>query len=133
MPRCCWRPSCSTTWPAAATSNDCSAAPTGRTNKPPSINGTPSPWGCVPSWPPRRCARRPPFLHDRRLSATAIGERWPQRPGWLRFANNRTRAWLYRFALERGYLDAFLTDYIARPFVLVFRSFDRLERKWIAF
>jgi NADH-quinone oxidoreductase subunit L len=77
--------------------------------------------------------RAPTFLQDMRLLENAIGERLPRPPGLLRFAHNRTRAWLYRFALERGYLDAFLNDYIARPFLLFFRWCDGIERQWIAF
>jgi NADH-quinone oxidoreductase subunit L len=38
----------------------------------------------------------------------------------------------YRFAIERGYLDIILDEWIAQPFVRVFRWFDRLERRWIA-
>ena len=43
------------------------------------------------------------------------------------------RTWAYRFALERGYLDAILTDYVARPFVGLFRWCDRVERRWANF
>ena len=32
--------------------------------------------------------------------------------------------------MERGFLDAILNDYIARPFVAVFRWCDRMERRW---
>ena len=38
--------------------------------------------------------------------------------------------WLYRFALERGYLDTLLEKCIARPFVSLFRGLDELETKW---
>ena len=48
------------------------------------------------------------------------------------FAPSRVRTWLYRFAIERGYLDAILNDYIVRPFVWLFLRFDRLERRWVA-
>jgi hypothetical protein len=41
------------------------------------------------------------------------------------------RRWLYRFALERGYFESFLSDYIGKPFVRLFRWFDRLEREVI--
>ena len=77
--------------------------------------------------------RAPTFLQDMRLLENAIGTRLPQPPGLLRFAPPRTRAWLYRFALERGYLDALLTNLIARPFVRSFRWFDRSERRWVEF
>ena len=45
-------------------------------------------------------------------------------------APGRFRSWLYRLALERGYLDAILNDYIATPFVRVFRWCDAMERRW---
>ena len=77
--------------------------------------------------------RAPTFLQDTKLLENAIGERLPQPPGLLKFANPRTRAWLYRFALERGYLDAFLNDLIARPFARLFKFFDRMERRWANF
>ena len=74
--------------------------------------------------------RAPTFLQDMRVLENAIGERLPRPPGLLRFANPRTRAWLYRFALERGYLDAFLNEFVARPFVRLFEWCDRTERRW---
>ncbi len=45
------------------------------------------------------------------------------------------RDWLYRFALERGYLDALLERYIAKPVVRLFEKCDSLERryaKWLS-
>ena len=44
-------------------------------------------------------------------------------PAWL-------QPWLYRHALERGYLDAWLLDGVVGRFVRVFRSIDRLEARW---
>ena len=35
-----------------------------------------------------------------------------------------------RFALERGYLDAWLEDYLVQPFLRVLRLFDSLEDRW---
>lgn len=40
---------------------------------------------------------------------------------------------LYRFALERGYLDALLNEYAVRPFLGVFRWCDSQERRWTNF
>lgn len=71
------------------------------------------------------------FLQDMRALENALGERLPRPPGLLRFAHPHTRAWLYRFALERGYLDAILTDFFARPFLRFFRWCDRLELRII--
>jgi NAD(P)H-quinone oxidoreductase subunit 5 len=73
--------------------------------------------------------RAPTLLQDYRNLENALGDRLPQPPGPLVFASRRLRGWLYRFALERGYLDAILTDYVARPFVKLFRWFDSLERR----
>jgi NAD(P)H-quinone oxidoreductase subunit 5 len=75
--------------------------------------------------------RAPTLLQDYRNLENAIGTRLPRPPGPLAAAPGRVRTWLYRFALERGYLDAILTDYVARPFVRLFLWFDRLERRWV--
>ncbi len=40
--------------------------------------------------------------------------------------------WCYRFAIERGSLDAILDSFIAQPFVKLFGWFDRTEKRWIA-
>lgn len=78
--------------------------------------------------------RAPTLLHDYRTLENAIGNRLPRLPGpWDRFTPASVRGWLYRLALERGYLDAFLTDYIVVPFVRVFRKFDSLELRWTNF
>jgi NADH:ubiquinone oxidoreductase subunit 5 (subunit L)/multisubunit Na+/H+ antiporter MnhA subunit len=77
--------------------------------------------------------RAPSLLQDYRAIENAIGGQLPRPPGLLRWAPVRVRAWLYRFALERGYLDAILSDYVARPFVAVFRWSDRNERWWTTF
>jgi NAD(P)H-quinone oxidoreductase subunit 5 len=78
--------------------------------------------------------RAPTLLMDRRALENAIGNRLPRPAGpWDRVAAGSFRAWLYRFALERGYLDSFLKDYLAAPFVRVFRWFDTMERRWTDF
>lgn len=77
--------------------------------------------------------RAPTLLQDYRHLENAIGDRLPRSPGPLASAPAGVRSWVYRFALERGYLDAILTDYVARPFVRVFLWFDRWERRWAAF
>lgn len=70
--------------------------------------------------------RAPTLLHDYHLLENAIGEHLPRRGGGL-------RTWLYRFSLERGYLDALLARFIVTPFVGFFRFCDDLERRWTNF
>lgn len=77
--------------------------------------------------------RAPTLLQDYRLLENAIGDRLPRQAGMWRWAPERARVWLYRLALERGYLDAFLADYIAGPFIRIFQWFDSLEQRWTRF
>ncbi|MFO0848470.1 MAG: proton-conducting transporter membrane subunit [Gemmataceae bacterium] len=69
--------------------------------------------------------RAPTFLQDRRQLEDALGDRVPAPAG----AASR---WLYRFALERGYLDALLDRFVAGPFVRLFRWLDAKERAAVA-
>src|SRR5207302_8551158 len=78
--------------------------------------------------------RAPTLLHDYHTLENAIGAHLAPAPGPGRgLVCEPARSWLYRFALERGYLDAGLTDYVARPFLRLFRWCDGLERKWTDF
>jgi NAD(P)H-quinone oxidoreductase subunit 5 len=72
--------------------------------------------------------RAPTLLQDYKTLENALGERLPRLHG----ASDRLRFWLYRFGLERGYLDALLDVYVVAPFVKLFRFLDGLERKWTA-
>jgi NAD(P)H-quinone oxidoreductase subunit 5 len=75
--------------------------------------------------------RAPTLLHDYHSLESALGGHLPQSPGvWQRILPTAVRTWFYRFALERGYLDAWLNDFVARPFLSVFRGCDALERRW---
>jgi NADH-quinone oxidoreductase subunit L len=77
--------------------------------------------------------RAPTLLQDYRHLEDAIGSRLNHGTAfWLRITPARLRGWLYRFALERGYLDALLARFVVRPFVAVFRWFDAAERRWTA-
>ncbi len=75
--------------------------------------------------------RAPTLLHDYHLLENAIGEHLPDRktllgrvvPGWL-------VAWLYRFCLERGYLDVILTEFVVVPLLSVFSRLDAAEQRW---
>ena len=64
----------------------------------------------------------------------AIGTRLPQLTGrWDRAIPARLERLFYRLALDRGYLDSCLEDFIIAPFMRVFRWCDALERRWIDF
>lgn len=78
--------------------------------------------------------RAPTLLQDYRHLEDAIGARL-QRPEvqWVQLVPRRFHGWLYRFALERGYLDTILITFVATPFVRLFRWFDRIERRWTDF
>jgi NAD(P)H-quinone oxidoreductase subunit 5 len=69
-------------------------------------------------------------LHDYRNLENAIGSRLPTRDGASRWLPQRMRVALYRFAFQRGSLDASIDAYIVRPFMAVFHSCDGLERRW---
>jgi NAD(P)H-quinone oxidoreductase subunit 5 len=78
--------------------------------------------------------RAPTLLHDYRTMENALGTRLPQTQGFSdHLSSVRIRTWLYRLALERGYLDAWLIDYLVNPILGFFRACDSLERRWIAF
>jgi NAD(P)H-quinone oxidoreductase subunit 5 len=78
--------------------------------------------------------RAPTLLHDYHDLENAIGGRLPQRPTvWQRFVPQNVRDRVYRFALERGYWDTILGDYIVRPFKQFFRCCDAMERRWTDF
>jgi len=78
--------------------------------------------------------RAPSLMQDYRTLENAIGERLPRMGFPLRrISNSGYYAWLYRFALERGYLDVLLRDYVVVPFVRAFRWCDALERRWTDF
>jgi len=75
--------------------------------------------------------RAPSLLHDHHQLENAIGSR-PREEGvmWEQRLPIKVQHWLYRFALERGYLDSILEKWVARPFVALFRSLDGLETRW---
>jgi NADH-quinone oxidoreductase subunit L len=70
------------------------------------------------------------LLQDYLGLENAIGSRLPSElPVAARLAPSGVSPWLYRLALERGYLDAWLSDYIARPVLTVLRACDKWERQ----
>jgi NADH-quinone oxidoreductase subunit L len=75
--------------------------------------------------------RAPTLLYDYRTMEDAIGERLPKISGaWLSRSPDSVRVWYYRLALERGYMDAYLKDYLVRPFLWTLRKCDSFERRW---
>jgi NADH-quinone oxidoreductase subunit L len=75
--------------------------------------------------------RAPTLLRDYHTLENAIGAHLPQAPGfWSQRLPQPVRLWLYRFALERGYLDALLNEWVIHPFVKLFRWCDGMERRW---
>jgi NAD(P)H-quinone oxidoreductase subunit 5 len=77
--------------------------------------------------------RAPTLLHDYHTLENAIGTHLPRASGPWGLAARRTHAWLYRLALERGYLDALLLKYAVGPYLRLFRACDGLERRWTDF
>jgi len=78
--------------------------------------------------------RAPTLLHDYRVMEDAIGERLPRFTGaWLSHAPDSVKTWYYRLALERGYLDAFLNEWIVHPVLFLLKKCDSLERAWTRF
>jgi NAD(P)H-quinone oxidoreductase subunit 5 len=75
--------------------------------------------------------RAPTLLHDYHRLENAIGAHLSHPPSpESRWLPAHLRIWLYRFSMERGFLDAILDEYIVRPFVALFRWCDAMERRW---
>ncbi len=75
--------------------------------------------------------RAPTLLHDYHTLENAIGESLSHQPGiWERRLPAPFRDWCYRFALERGYFDSLLDDYLVHPFRRLFQRCDAMERSW---
>ena len=78
--------------------------------------------------------RAPSLLYDYRSMENAIGDRLPKSAAnWDRWIPAKFQVWFYRMALERGYLDASLSNYIVVPFMRVFGWFDAVEHRWTRF
>ena len=76
--------------------------------------------------------RAPSLLVDYRALENAIGNLPMQsRAPWERIVPKKTTIWLYQLGLERGYLDAWLDNGLAAPFLAVIRRCDALERRWV--
>jgi NAD(P)H-quinone oxidoreductase subunit 5 len=78
--------------------------------------------------------RAPGLLRDYRTIEDAIGQHLTHAEiRWNRMSRSRDTGWLYRMALERGYLDRALLQYIVAPYVRAFRWCDAMERRWTDF
>ncbi|MEI8212506.1 MAG: proton-conducting transporter membrane subunit [Planctomycetota bacterium] len=78
--------------------------------------------------------RAPTLLRDYRSLENAIGGRLAHQPSpeISADAHSLSSRW-YRFALERGYMDAMIDLYVVRPFCNLFHYFTRLEDRWMQF
>jgi len=76
--------------------------------------------------------RAPSLLHDYHTLENAIGMHHSEQESepWEAAGLHVGRTWLYRFSMERGFLDGVLNEYIVLPFVAIFRWCDRMERRW---
>jgi NAD(P)H-quinone oxidoreductase subunit 5 len=75
--------------------------------------------------------RAPTLLHDYHTLENAIGGHLTHEPGfWERHVPAPIRDWCYRFALERGYFDSLLDEFVVDPFRRVFQWCDAMERRW---
>lgn len=75
--------------------------------------------------------RAPSLLRDYQVLENALGRHVSNRRPWLELW---IPAWLngplYRWGMERGYLDAFLDRCLVGPWLRLFRTFDRWEHAW---
>ncbi len=74
--------------------------------------------------------RAPSVLHDFHEAGNAVGE-VRERGRRRRLIPERLELWLYRFALERGYVEALVDRVAVAPVLGLARAADRAE-KWIA-
>jgi NADH-quinone oxidoreductase subunit L len=76
--------------------------------------------------------RSPSLLHDHHHLEQALGNRLPATGQHLeRLVPRFFQPWLYRHALERGYLDTLMVNYVAGSFRRVMLSVDSVDR-WLA-
>ncbi len=74
--------------------------------------------------------RAPSVLKDHQMLEDAVGEHLTGDAVNPVKIETDFQLWLYRFAMQRGNLDAVLNDWIVRPFTKTFQLFDSLERRW---
>lgn len=71
--------------------------------------------------------RAPSVLHDFHEARNAVGE--PRERGRRRLLAGPMERWLYRFSLERGYVEALVDVMVVAPLVRLTRGIDRAERR----
>jgi len=77
--------------------------------------------------------RSPSLLHDHHHLEMAMGASLPRTGRHIeRIVPRSLQPWFYLHALERGYFDILLHDYVVGGFVRVFQWIDRIERRWVA-
>jgi NAD(P)H-quinone oxidoreductase subunit 5 len=74
--------------------------------------------------------RAPSVLKDHQMLEDAVGEHLTGDTVNRTGIATRSELWLYRYAMQRGNLDAVLNDWVVRPFTKMFEVFDSLERRW---
>jgi NAD(P)H-quinone oxidoreductase subunit 5 len=74
--------------------------------------------------------RAPSVLRDHQMLEDAVGEHLTGDEVTPARSATPFQLRLYRFAMQRGNLDAMLNDWIVRPFRRAFLLFDSLERRW---
>lgn len=83
-------------------------------------------------WRTLQFLRAPTILHDTRVLENAIGGGLAtHRKSWERFIPEKFVSSIYRFALERGYLDAWLNRWIVQPSLRLFLAIDQREQQFL--
>ncbi len=77
--------------------------------------------------------RSPSLLYDQHRLEQAMGRVLPKTGAYLeRLIPVALQRWLYRQALERGYFDGFLSDWVIGTFMRVFRTLDQVDQRFTA-
>ncbi|MEV8635320.1 proton-conducting transporter membrane subunit [Streptosporangium sp. NPDC051023] len=75
--------------------------------------------------------RSPSLIHDHHHLEQATGRPLPPTGRYLdRLVPAGTQAWLYRYALERGYFDAWLRDHVVGGLARLVRRAESLDDRW---
>ena len=77
--------------------------------------------------------RSPSLLHEHHHLEQAMAGVLPRTGAHLeRWVPSRLQPWLYRRALERGYLDALFVDRVVQPFLRFWTQVDAVDQRWVA-